>query len=237
MVLVFITPMPHHILQPQLVRGTARRGGARGVGGLGEALGGWGIRGISSIYYTICTYTHAHTYDYCKETPRKFEKSVSCRQKSIMSWAAVDQIGPGPKYYYFSSDYGNPIFNRTVPYALPWKQPNKIILPYIPSQADLCVVNDSHSSCKPIPPRFAPSLMWPRLWTVFFMLRSRHAVAMNHDFSEDSSQQNTPTGKSRKGKYTVYSNCTAWYTCNAVYPGSISLASAIRTLSWHWKLQ
>jgi len=49
-----------------LVRGTGRRGGARGVGGLGEALGGWGIRGISSIYYTICTYTHIHTYDYCR---------------------------------------------------------------------------------------------------------------------------------------------------------------------------
>ena len=81
--------MPHH-----------RGGGARGVGGWGGALGGWGIRRIS------CTYAYIHTcwyQDYGRENKKK--KNYQIEQFSIISPAkwiknlrTVDEIGLGLIY-------------------------------------------------------------------------------------------------------------------------------------------
>ena len=38
------------------------------------------------------------------------------RQNKMENRRAVDEIGPGPEYLFFSSDYGNPIINWTLPY-------------------------------------------------------------------------------------------------------------------------
>jgi hypothetical protein len=71
--------MPHPTPQLPWVGGAGRGGGTRGIGGLGEALGGWGIRRIPSIYYMVYTYTHICWYrTYGEEKNSKFLFSISC---------------------------------------------------------------------------------------------------------------------------------------------------------------
>ena len=92
--------MPHHT--PPTQRGGD---GARGVGGVGWGIGGWGIRKIS------CTYAYIHTCWYQGYGKRKIGNSKNPYQiqpfsiippaKLMKIWRAVDEIGLGPIYPYF----------------------------------------------------------------------------------------------------------------------------------------
>ena len=102
-------------------------------GGEGEGLGhmGWGVVwGIGGGVLEEC-HVHMHIYTNVgtRITVGKKNKFLSCNSYSTIfndsnvkidhksRRLAVDQIGPGLIYPFFSSDCGDPIIARTVPYC------------------------------------------------------------------------------------------------------------------------